>query len=324
MTRRDAALHATLAELAKVRGDPTAAESLALLKKALAGKASHAAAKAADIVAECEIDALAPELVAAFHRFLVQPVRSDPGCAAKAGIANALYRIGAAEVEVYLKGIRHVQLEPVWGGKADTATALRGTCALALVRIHYYDYLSEIADLLADREAPARKMAAQALGYSENAAAVPLLRLKALVGDEDPQVLSECLLALLQIAADGGIEFVARFLDRSEPELAEAAALALGGSRLRAALPALTGWWERTFNPVLRRSALLAIAMLKHDDAIAYLLAHVGESAPIHARDAVQALGLYRHDARLRAQVAAAVERRGDASIQAAFAAAFD
>jgi len=323
MARRDAALQATLAELGKVRGAPTATDSLALLKRVLAGKSSHAAAKAAEIAAEFEIDALVPDMVAAFHRLLVQPVRGDPGCAGKAAIANALYRIGAAEVDIYLKGIRHVQLEPVWGGKADTATALRGTCGLALVRVHYHDYLSELADLLADREAPARKMAAQALGYSENTGAVPLLRLKALVGDEDPQVLSECLLALLQIAADGAIAFVARFLERPEPQIAEAAALALGASRLRAALGVLTGWWERTFDVGLRRSALLAVATLKHDDAIAYLLGHIADSAPVHARDALNALGVFRHDARLRAQVEAVVQRRGDAGVTAAFAAAF-
>ena len=130
---------------------------------------------------------------------LVHPVKSDPSRAAKTAITDALYRIGAPELAVYRTGIRHVQLEPVWGGKADTATALRATCALALVRVHYPDYLTEIADLLADREAPARKTAAQPLAYSENPAAVPLLRLKALIGDDDPQVLLECLLALLAI-----------------------------------------------------------------------------------------------------------------------------
>jgi hypothetical protein len=317
MARTDAALHATLAQLAEARRDPNAADSLALLRKVLAGKSSHAAAKAAEIAAECELTPLVPELVAAFRRFLVQSVRSDPGCGAKAAIANALYRIGASEHEVYLTGIRHVQLEPVWGGKADTATALRGTCALGLVRTHYPDYLAEVADLLADREAPARKMAVQALAYSENSAAVPLLRFKALVGDENPQVLTECLLALLQIAPQTTIDFVARFLD--QPETAEAAALALGASRRHDALPLLTVWWERTFDAGLRRSALLAIAMLKHDDAIAYLLGHIAGSAPPHARAAIAALAVYRHDARLRAQVDDAVARRGDAALRTAF-----
>jgi HEAT repeat protein len=224
---------------------------------------------------------------------------------------------------VYVMGGRHVLLERVWGGKADTATALRGTCALALVRVHYPDYLVELGDLLADREAPARKMAAQAMAYSENPAAVPLLRLKALVGDEDPQVLVECLQALLAITPGPSLEFVGRFLDRPEPEVAEAAALALGGARRGEALPILSAWWERTLDPALRRSALLAIAMLKHDQAIRYLLAHVAESAPLHAREAIRALAIYRHDARLRGAVEAAVRQRDDAALHRDFAALF-
>ena len=218
-------------------------------------------------------------MIAAFAHFLEDPIRRDPGCAAKEAIADALYRLGAPEIDVYQRGIRHVQLEPVYGGKQDTAVQLRGTCGLALVRVHHPDYLIALAELLADREAPARRIAAQALGYSENPAAQPLLRLKALIGDEEPQVLSECLLALLAVAPDASLEFVAGFLDGRTPDNAEAAALALGGSRLPAALPLLCEWWERTFDANLRRTALLAIAMLKSDAAIAYLLEHVRESA---------------------------------------------
>ncbi|MGH7790284.1 MAG: HEAT repeat domain-containing protein [Candidatus Binatia bacterium] len=312
-----------LQQLARARRDPGSAESMALLRRVLAGKSSHAAAAAAQIVGEAELHVLAPELVAAFARFLQQPVKSDPGCAAKAAIADALYRLNAAEIDLYLQGIRHVQLEPVWGGRADTATGLRGTCGLALVRVHYPDYLDELADLLADAEAPARRLAAQALAYSENPAAVPLLRLKALSGDVDPSVLGECLLALLAIAPRGTLPFVARFLERPEAEIAEVAALALGGSRLRTALPILTEWWERSFDPALRRSALLAIAMLKHDDALAYLLTHVAESPPVHAREAIRALGIYRHDPRLRAQLEAALAPRAEPLLRAAFTEAF-
>jgi HEAT repeat protein len=166
-------------------------------------------------------------------------------------------------------------------------------------------------------------MAAQALSYSENPDAVPLLRLKALIGDPDPQVLGEILLALLAIAPAPSLAFAAGFLARPEEEVAEAAALALGGSRLADALPILTAWWERTFDAGLRRSALLAIAMLKHDDALRYLLTHVAESAPLHAREAIRALAVYRHDPRLRAQLESVLEGRGDVSLRGYFTEAF-
>jgi hypothetical protein len=56
---------------------------------ALAGKSSHAAAKAAQIAGEFEISVLALDLVAAFERFMVNPVKSDPSCWAKAAIISA-------------------------------------------------------------------------------------------------------------------------------------------------------------------------------------------------------------------------------------------
>ena len=317
MPRRDAVENA-LEQLEKIRDDPRAASSITTLRTALAGKSSHVAAKAAKLAGEFELEMLARDMVAAFDRLLINPVKSDPGCAGKTAIADALYRIGTAEAGIFRRGIRHVQMEPVYGGKADTAVELRGACALGLVRMHHPDGIVEIAELLADREAPARRMAARALAYAEDPAAAPLLRLKALVGDDEPQVLGECLLALLAIAPVASIEFVARFLDRP-PELAEAAALALGGSRVKEALPILIGWWERTFDPTLRRSALLAIAMLKQDEAIEFLLSLVGDGAAMHAGAAIRGLALYRHDPKLRARVAGLVEKRDEKPVREAF-----
>lgn len=323
MARHDP-VEATLEQLAAARAQPGAPATRALLREVLAGRSSHAAARAAAIAGELEIDALVPDLVAAFQRFMDNPVKSDPGCAAKAAIAEALYRIGAAEIDLYLQGIHHVQPEPVWGGRADTAMDLRGVCAHALVRVHYHDYLGEIAELLADREAPARRGAAQALAYSEDPAAAPLLRLKALSGDDDPQVLNECLAALLRVARAEAVAFVARFLERPIPADAEAAALALGGSRLPEAFAVLKEWTERCADPSLRRSGLLAIAMLKQDEAIQYLLRMVGAGEPLEARQAIGALAIYRYDETLKAQVEAAVDGRRYAALRAFFKETFD
>jgi hypothetical protein len=64
--------------------------------------------------------------------------------------------------------------------------------------------------------------------------------------------------------------------------------------------------------------------MLKHDDALRYLLDHVAESAPVHAREAIRALAVYRHDPRLRAQIEAALQQRGDATLLRDFAKLFE
>ena len=297
------ALEAVLEALARARSDPSSATSLALLRSTLGGKSGHAAAAAARIVGDFELVDLVPDLVASFERLLVQPLRSDAGCAGKAAIADALYRIGAAEIGVYLKGIRHVQLEPVWGGKADTATELRGTCALALVRVHHPDYLVEIADLLADRETPVRKMAAQALAYSENPAAVPLLRLKALVGDDDPQVLGEVLTALLSLAPHPSLAFVERFLDRDEarsPKRQRWRSAPRAGRR-RSRSSADSGNARSTSRCAEPRCSPSPCSSTTKRSTICS--AHVRDSAPLHAREALRALAVYRHDPRLRAQV---------------------
>ena len=317
------ALEDTLAELHRLRDDPTSASAAGTLRRVLAGKLSHAIAKAAQIIGEFEMAQLTPELVAAFDRLMINPVKTDPTCSAKTQIAEALYRMGADAEATFLRGVRHVQLEPVWGGKADTAAALRGACALGLVRISAADAMVELADLLADPAPTARIAAARAIAYSENQHGVPLLRLKVRSGDDDPTVIAECLSALLHLVPASSVSFVASLLDAPEPAMRETAALALGGSRLPEALAVLRTWWDRAPEPDLRRTALLAIAMLKRDEAIEFLLSLVGEAPGPAARDAIAALALYRHDDSISRRVREIVERRDDVDLRAALATAF-
>ena len=84
------ALEDTLAALNRLRNDPTSTAALAELHKVLNGKSSHAVAKAAQIAGESEISVLVPDLVAAFERFMLNPVKADPNCRAKAAIAAKL------------------------------------------------------------------------------------------------------------------------------------------------------------------------------------------------------------------------------------------
>src|SRR5262249_46175669 len=133
--------------------------------------------------------------------------------------------------EAFRHGVRHVQLEPVWGGRADTAAPLRALCALGLVQVGSPEAMIELATLLADPEADARIGAAHALGNCGLAAA-PLLRFKVLTGDSESAVLSECLSGLMKIDPAGSLEFVARFVDPAHSTLYEPAAIALAESRL--------------------------------------------------------------------------------------------
>jgi len=311
-----------LARLQRLRDDPFAPASVAELRRALAGKSSHVAASAARIAGDCEIAVLVPDLVTAFERLLIDPVKADPTCAAKTAIADALYRMAAETETVFLRGVRHVQLEPVWGGKADTAGPLRVASAFGLARLNHPETRLVLADLLVDADPSVRAEAARVAAYTEDDRLVPVLRLKVRVGDERSEVVSECMAAMLVLDPSTSLPFVAGYLDAPGAEVREAAALALGQSRRPEALPLLRVWWERTSGRELRRTALLAIAMLKHDAAIAHLLSLVREGRGPDARDALAALGVYRHDEALVDRVRAAATR-DDVDLTAAFDAAF-
>src|SRR2546426_2582883 len=120
------ALHA----LSEAAGRPHDAATLALVRDSLGHRSNHVVARAARAAREADLSALAPDLIAAFPRFLEDPVRRDPGCVAKTGIVHALLSFGdAAGSDVFLRGAVHVQREPAFGPPIDTAPELRATSA---------------------------------------------------------------------------------------------------------------------------------------------------------------------------------------------------
>lgn len=321
MARRS--LEDTLAVLQGIRRDPLAPSSLAELRRVLAREGNHAVARAAVIAREFEIDALVPDLVQAFERFMARPDGEDKGCVAKAALAEALQRMGHDDASLFLKGLHHVQREPTFGGSVDTAAGLRGFCAFGLAQMHHPAMMLEMAHLLTDPEPAARAAAARALAQDGRAVGVPLLRLKTLVGDTESQVVGECLSALLRLDPAGSLDFVAGFLQSHSVRVAEEAALALGGSRLPEALAPLRAWCDQTMHTKRRATALVAIALLRRDEAFDYLLSLVREGPAKHARDAVAALGTFRSDEDLRRRVHEAASARCEVDLSEAVAQAF-
>ena len=129
-----------------------------------------------------------------------------------------------------------------------------------------------LVDALADPQKDVRIAAAQALGYVGTVPPGLLLRLKARIGDGEPEVLSECFSGLLTIDPKENLPFVSRFLETGGLARAEAAAIALGNSRLPEAFDVLRSCWQRSSSSELREQVLLAIAMLRLPVAIDYLL----------------------------------------------------
>src|SRR4051794_10661581 len=139
-----------LAELGALRGSAGAGVLAEVLPRYLANKSNLVVARAAEVAGKGELKALQADLVAAFWRFMEKAAKTDPGCAAKKAVVEALYEMGLAEREVFLAGIHHVQNEPRWGGESDTAAELRGVSAMGLVRVGYPDVMNELVELMMD------------------------------------------------------------------------------------------------------------------------------------------------------------------------------
>jgi HEAT repeat protein len=307
-----------LAELEELRENPRSSAAIEKIQEALTGTSNHLAAAAARIVGEYKLEMFEDLLVQAFERFMENPLKTDKGCAAKKAIAEALFQVGSHQEDLFLQGIRHIQLEPVYGGKEDTAAELRYVSAMGLVNTGYPDVMLELAHLLADNMLDARIGAIRAIAYALQDAGIPLLRFKALIGDEDGRVVYECFRALLDLSPRDSLPFVASFFDHDDPAVAESAALVLGESRLPEALDVLREGWENTLNQDLRRFILLAIAMLRYEEAIDYLLSLIANETQGIARDAIEALEMYQEDVQIWGRVQEIIGSRDDMDLSAA------
>lgn len=299
-------------ELARIRAIRNSPESYDLqrdLAPFLHQKRNHAVSAAAEAAKALEAEALTPDLIAAFTGLMKHASERDPGCIALQAIAEALTTFGADAAEVYLAGIRHVQMEGSFGPPVDVAASLRGVCARGLVRMAHPEALFESITVLADREIPARMGAVRALADSGSLAAELALRLKVLQGD-DAEILGECFVALLSIAPTRSVEFVSKWLKGQPIEVIESAALALGESRLACALPALQEAYFAQVRRPLRKTFLLAAAMLRRDEAVDFLLSCLETESDSSAGDALSALSLYRSDEAVAERVRTIVAKR--------------
>lgn len=234
-------------------------EAPAALKKALGDRNNYLVSKAAKVAGELHLEGLVPEMLAAFDRFLQDAAKTDRQCWAKNELAKALKDLGHTDADVYLRGSRHVQMEPVWGGaggpwEVDTAGTLRGTCLLALIdcRVDDVTLLNLLADALADPLKEVRVDAALALSHAGIPESTAVLRLKAKLGDPELEVTGQCLASLLALSPRDGVPFAAGFLNSKDDELMLEVASALAQSQDEAVLPVLKEFWKRRLAPEVR------------------------------------------------------------------------
>ncbi len=311
-------------EALRAADDP--AVSREQLAKALKDRNSYFVARAAAIVGDSRAADLAPALVQAFERFMIDAAKSDPHCLGKTAIAKALRELGYRDPDLYLRGLAHVQLEPAWGGRADTAAALRGACALALVdaRLPDLEILGRLADTLADPDKLVRIDGARAIEQLNREEGALLLRLKALLGDVDPEVQGQCLSSYLSLAPEGAVSFVARFLDAASDDVQVEAASALAQCRDPEAIRILREYWrDRLRVDDMRRALLIALGASPHSEAADLLIEVVHRESIEFGVTALTALANGRYRNEVRPRVAAIVEGRDSARLSEAFEAEF-
>jgi hypothetical protein len=300
-----------MAALEALRGRELDADAVALVKKSLANRSNFLVAKAARLAEDGGLADLMPELTAAYDRFFTNAEKTDPQCWAKNALSRALAKLECRDKDVFLRGLRHHQMEPTWGGKSDSAGTLRANCAHALVACNGLDnqeLLILLLEPLVDKDKSVRVEAVRALAQLGEMA-VAVLRLRALIPGEDPEVLGQCFAALLAIERDQAIPFVAAFLEAGDDAAGEAA-FALAEMRNPAALAALfdrqKGITDEWFGGVL----LSAIALTRLTEAIDFLLGMI-EREERDAPAAIEALSRVASGEELKARLERAVEATG-------------
>lgn len=261
------------------------------LRKALAAKNNFIVGKAADLVREFNLAALLPELLAAFDRFFENPEKSDPQCWAKNAISRALAALEHQDADVFVRGMRHIQLEPVYGGRSDSAGTLRATCALALVQcrsVREADLLAHLVELLGDKDKAVRVEVVRAIEQVGSTSASLLLRLRAVLGADEAEVLGACYSGILRIEGVGAVSWVRRFLDAGDDSAAEAA-LAIAGTHSAQGFDALRESLAKAMDPWFRSVLLSAIALTRQDAAVEFLLDLVGKES-LDAEAAIEAI----------------------------------
>ena len=283
-----------LAALEQLRDQPDEAR-IAPLRKALAHKNNFMVAKAADLMRDFHLTSLTAEVLAAFDRFFDDPVKSDPQCWAKNALSRTLAAFEYQEVEVFLRGMRHIQMEPVWGGSSDTAGTLRATCALALVQCRSLlevDLLTHLVELFADKDKSVRVEAVRAVEQVGSHSASLLLRLRATLGSDEPEVLGACYGGVLRIDGARALSWVERFLETGDDAAAEAA-LAIAGTHAAAGFDVLRKCFERPSgrmrDPWFLAVLLSAIALTRQDAAMEFLLDLIGKDS-LQAEPALEGL----------------------------------
>jgi HEAT repeat protein len=317
--KKPSRLQAQMAALDAATTDPSSEAALSAIRTALREGPSLVAARAAKVLRAHALEGFAEDLEAAFRRFLSNPVKSDPGCAAKLAVVEALDFGGHDGAELFLLATRCVQMEPAWGPPVDTAVGVRSRGILALARVECPELSLAAGALLADAQSPVRQAAAEAIASTGDARFAGLLVLRWNLGDEDPLVVMACMGGLLALAPAYAFPRLRQGLERAD----EMAAMALGQSTRPEALDLLLEHLASTEASSARAVILRAVGLHRSERAIETLLQVIASGSPRDAAAALAGLGARRFEAGVREKARRAAGQNRDADLETALAEAF-
>jgi HEAT repeat protein len=304
-----------LEQLRQLRSGSPNDQVISTLTSALKDRSNLIVAEAAKVIAELHLSQLTPDLLATFDRLFEDPAKKDPKCWGKTATAKALTELDYSEAAPFIRGFRHIQMEPVWGGQEDAAPKLRATCVLALVQcddLRRPDIFRHLVDALADPADPVRLEAVRAIAQMNGDEASILLRLKARLGDRRPAVTGQVFDAMLALEGEKAINFLAEHLESTNIDARDEAALSLGGSRLPKSVEVLISAWTKTTDQEFRNVLLRALSSSRQQAAIDFLLEIVRNGVTRDAASAADALQLHEQSPEILAMLEQAKEHRGN------------
>jgi HEAT repeat protein len=307
-------LEERIEQLRHLRNAPSSPGLEPTLRKAVADRSNLVIAEAAKTIAVLHLSEMIPDLLQAFDKLFEDPVKTDPKCWAKTAIVKTLTQLDYSESRPFLRGLHHVQMEPVYKGlQEDCAPQLRANCVLALVQcadLTRLDVLRHLVDAMTEPADPVRVEAVRAIHQLGGDESVLLLRLKARLGDSSPLIIGHVFDALLDLEHDRAVPFVSEYLKSKDEELRDEAALALGSSRLTSALGVLISAWNEFPGEEFGGVLLRAVSASRLSEAIQFLLDVLRTGTVRQSAAALEALKVHEHSPEIQALIKEATASR--------------
>jgi HEAT repeat protein len=150
------------------------------------------------------------------------------------------------------------------------------------------DLLAHLIDLLADKDKSVRVEVVRAIEQVGSPSAALLLRLRSILGSEEPEVLGACYGGILRIEGPSAIPWITRFLASCDDPAAEAA-LAIAGTHSAQGFEVLRDRFAKESDPWFCSVLLSAIALTRQDAALEFLLDLV-RAESLQAEAAIEAI----------------------------------